>query len=287
MNQTPFKDKIVRSTRRFARRVLLAAKPSRPQLCRIAQVRLALDLSQPVHRSIYVAGHHEKEVACILERVTQPGDVFVDIGANIGWHTLALLVKRPDVCMAYAFEPVQRNFDCLLLGIRANQCNNRCEARMSAVGSSNGSMRLRKFEGLDLMHTSAYPLADLPYEEEEVTLVTLDSATKTFVAVPNVIKCDVEGGERGVLRGATALLGGKYGTPPLWFMEANYETSAMAGYFPSELIECAGQFGYKAYTIRGGSLVPSKDSRSFRHGDVFVLGIPDVHQARLAAVQVN
>jgi FkbM family methyltransferase len=266
--------------RRFTRRLLLYSKPSGVQLCRFSGVTLALDFSEPMHREIYLRGDFEAELARMLTAAVRPGDVFLDIGANVGWHTFNLLTNRQDILMACSVEPQQRNFDLLMLGVHANNLAMRCDARRLAIASEKGKVTLKRFQGLDSMHTSAYPLGDLPYDEEEVASETVDGLVDTFKAPPAVVKCDVEGSELSVLKGAHKTLSGKKGTPPIWFMEANYETSAMAGYFPWDLVAVGTPYGYKAYAIRGGNIVPVSP-RGLRHGDALVLAIPDIHSSRL------
>lgn len=144
--------------RRFTRRLLLYIKPSGVQLCRFGGVTLALDFSERMHREIYLRGEFEAELARMLTTVVRPGDVFLDIGANVGWHTLNLLTNRQDILMAHSVEPQQRNFDLLMLGVHANNLAMRCDARRLAIAAEKGKVILKRFKGLDSMHTSAYPL---------------------------------------------------------------------------------------------------------------------------------
>jgi FkbM family methyltransferase len=264
----------------FIRRLSLLRKSAGAQLCRFGPVTVALNLAEPVHREIYLSGEFETELARMLRKVVRPGDVFLDIGANVGWHTLNLLQSRRDVLMAYAVEPQRRNFDLLMLGVQANKLDARCDARCLAVASKRGKVTLKRFQGLDSMHASAYPLGDLPYDEEDVVCETLDGLVSTFKASPAVIKCDVEGSELSVLQGAQETLSGKKGSPPIWFMEANYETSAMAGYFPWDLAGLSAEHGYRAHAIRGDRIAPVAP-KGLRHGDVLVLAVPEIHGSRL------
>jgi FkbM family methyltransferase len=265
---------------RLFRRLLLHRNTSGVHLCRVGNITLALDFSEPMHREIYLRGHFETELARALTKVVRPGDVFLDIGANVGWHTLNLLTNREDILIAYSVEPQQRNFDLLMRGVHANNLAIRCDARRLAVASERGKVTLKRFKGLDSMHTSAYPLGDLPYDEEEVASETVDGLMDTFKKLPAVIKCDVEGSELGVLQGAHQTLSGRKGTPPIWFLEANYETSAMAGYFPWDLVALGTTYGYSPYAIRGGNIAPVSP-KGLRHGDVLVLAIADIHGRRL------
>jgi len=255
---------------------------SEKHLCDFDGVKLILDLSAPAHRIIYTQGSFEPETTAILCNIFRPSEVFVDIGANIGWHTLSLLVKRSDVLMSYAYEPSKQAFALLNEGIIANNCEDRCYARRLAIADKKGTATLKTFIGLDPMHASLYPLADLPYEEEEVEIDTLDSQAETFLAAPAVIKCDVEGAELDVLMGAKGILSGKFGPPPIWLLEANYETSGMVGFFPWQMIEVAVRYApYQGYYIRNGYIIPLPNRTALRHGEMLILAIPELHQGQL------
>ena len=247
-------------------------------------LKLALDFSHPNQRQIYEEGGFEPALTDVICKLSQAGDVFVDIGANFGWHSLALLTRKPEVDFSYAFEPSIKMFDLLQRSIELNNLAARCEARRFAITDRSGRSTLKTFADLDPMHASLYPLADWDYEEQEVELTTLDSQVETFSAVPSLIKCDVECGERDVLLGARNLLAGKYGPPPLWLLEANYEAAGMAGYFPWELIDiAASEAPYQPYCIRGGRIVGATRRTSLRHGDTLILAVPEVHCSRLGA----
>jgi FkbM family methyltransferase len=273
----------INTPRFFCRRMMMSRYGSGPNILSFNGVKIALDFAYPLHRTIYLRGGFEPELTHVLQRAVRPGDVFVDIGANFGWYTNWLLVKEPGLRVAYAFEPVAATFRLLERSLRANQCERRCVARRLAIGAESSTLTIKKFAGLDLMHASLYPLADVPFEEEEVGVKPLDMLVQEMVSVPTVIKCDVEGAERDVLLGSANLMAGAFGPPPLWFLEANYETAAMAGYFPWELAEIAAKHGYKCYTIREFRVTELRSNKGLRHGDVLILGIPASHQDRLAS----
>lgn len=244
---------------------------------------MMLDFSNMNHRVMYQCKYFEPELTRTIHDVLRSGDVFVDIGANVGWHSLTVLAERRDIEMIYAFEPSARTFKLLREGIEANACAGRCEARRIALSDKKGLARFKTFPELGSLHSSLYPLGDLAFEEEEVQLETLDSQARSFVAPPAIIKCDVEGSEMDILKGAGELLSGKHAAPPIWFLEANYETSAMAGYFPWQMIDFARSYApYEGYSIREGRIVPLPDQKALRHGDTLILAVPDFHRDRFS-----
>jgi FkbM family methyltransferase len=251
-------------------------------LCDFDGVKVMLDFGIRQHRAMHQEAAYEMETTVLLHRLLRPGDVLVDIGANMGWYSLTTLVKCPQVRMAYAYEPSRQMHDLLCRGIAANRLQERCQAKRLALSDKPGTLTLKNFSALDPMHSSLYALADLPYVEEQIEVNTLDAEAASFVGPPAVIKCDVEGSERDVLRGAREVLRGKFGAPPIWFLEANYETSGMAGYFPWQLIETAAECApYQGYFIRQGRILPLPGRTALRHSEMLILAIPDVHGAQL------
>lgn len=245
-------------------------------------IKLFLDLSAPIHKFIYYQDGFEPELTSVLSKVIGVGETFVDIGANIGWHTISLLKKHPDISVIHAYEPSLQTFTLFNRNIAANNCEDRCQAKRIAISNKKGKATLKTFIGLDPMYSSLFPLADWDYKEEEVELDTLDSQVETFPKPPSVIKCDVEGAERDVMLGATGVLSGKYGEPPVWFLEANYEASGMAGFFPWELIEIAAQCSpYEGFGIRNHEIFKLQSNKALRHGDTLVLAVPEIHRERL------
>ena len=53
-------------------------------------VRWCLDLNEGIDFSIYLLGAFEKSTAATLRSLVKPGDTVLDIGANVGAHTLGL-----------------------------------------------------------------------------------------------------------------------------------------------------------------------------------------------------
>ena len=263
------------------------AMPEGVQVIDFDGVRVPLDFSQHTHRTVFRRGFFEQELTRALAQAVRPGDVFLDIGTNFGWHTLQLAVKYPELDHFYAIEPSSRSFQLFQQGVEANGLQEKIQARQIALGRETGEAALKHFTGLGLVNSSIYPLADLSFEQETVLVEALDKLIPDFQGTPAIIKCDVEGSELDVLHGAEALLSGKFGVPPMWFLEANYETSGMAGYFPWQLIEKAQEHApYEGYMLRGGGIVKMPHAKALRHGDTLVLAIAESHAERLTGSPV-
>jgi FkbM family methyltransferase len=79
-----------------------------------------LDLSEGIDLAIFVFGRFESETAKSLETLVQPGAIVLDIGANIGAHTLPLARLVGPKGKVYAFEPTDYAFGKLKRNIELN-----------------------------------------------------------------------------------------------------------------------------------------------------------------------
>ncbi|MEW6718198.1 MAG: FkbM family methyltransferase [Chloroflexota bacterium] len=254
------------------------------KMCAFDKFILVIDYSEVWQRNLFYSMKYEPALNLFLEKILLPGDIYVDIGANIGWHTISMLTKCPELKMVYAFEPSRKAFIQLQESISLNNLTNRCQIFNVALSDIEGKKTLKSFPELGGLHSSLFPLADWKYEEEEVNVTTLDRMAVSFIAPPSVIKCDVEGSELNVLAGAKETMSGKFGNPPIWLLEANYETSGMAGYFPWQMIEYAKTIApYEVYSIRNGYAKRLESYLALRHGDIFILSIPEFHIGRFSS----
>jgi FkbM family methyltransferase len=160
--------------------------------------------------NLYV-GLHEFEEMSFLLHFLRRGDLFVDVGANVGSYTiLAAVAVKTDVI---AFEPGESAFTWLVRNIELNGVTDRVEVRREAVGAKSGSVFFTS--GLDTMNRIA------PDGTASVPITMLDMVCKT---TPSLIKIDVEGFEADVLRGAREILSSP--TAQAVIMELNDDVAA-------------------------------------------------------------
>ena len=177
------------------------AEPT-PVMARIPHVGLMeLDLSSGLEREIFVTGTHGDErlvAARALEHLREPGAVFVDIGANIGYHTVWVARHLARIGgRVIAFEPIQANYDRLLTNVRLNHLSN---VRAEKTGLSDRCETVtvhRRSRG-----SSNVSLASLGPIREQVELVCFDDwAFGEGLPRVDVLKLDIEGAEAKALRG--------------------------------------------------------------------------------------
>lgn len=126
------------------------------------------------------------------------GDLFLDVGANIGSYTiLASGVRR---AITWAFEPDPDTVAALQRNIELNSLNDRVVVHEFAVGDRDGTVPFTR--GLDTVNRVA---SEREPSVRSVSLRRLDSIVGANR--PLMIKMDVEGYEEAVMRGAQGLLG--------------------------------------------------------------------------------
>jgi FkbM family methyltransferase len=135
------------------------------------------------------------------ELVTQeikPGQVVVDIGANIGYYTLLFARQVGPTGKVIAFEPDPGNFQLLKKNVRANGYHN-VVLMQKAVANRTGTMRLFVCSNNQGDHRLYDSHDGRPTIDVETT--TLDDALARETRPVNFIKMDIQGSEPGALQG--------------------------------------------------------------------------------------
>jgi FkbM family methyltransferase len=140
----------------------------------------------------------------VLEQLIVPGGNVVEVGANIGSHTVSLAKKVGPTGRVIAVEPQRIIHQYLSANISLNMLDN-VECHWAACGSETGEMivpRLNYFAH-ERQNFGGLSLATQG-DGERVPVVRLDDIMKGRRA--HLIKIDVEGMEADVLHGATNLI---------------------------------------------------------------------------------
>jgi FkbM family methyltransferase len=146
----------------------------------------------------------EREVIARFIEAAKTARGFVDVGANTGVYMLIGTAVN-DQLRCLAFEPVPRNVTRIREHLELNRVTEQVEVHQSAVSDQSGtavfvtSDNATPSDGRLESHDGP-PLA--VKERFEVDVVTLDDCVPNDFPV-DVLKIDVEGGEEGVIGGAT------------------------------------------------------------------------------------
>jgi FkbM family methyltransferase len=155
--------------------------------------------------SNFVRDHRawQRHITVFLSTHLRPGDVFVDVGANIGYFSVYAGLRVGARGKVHAIEPDQDNLSLLSANVALNRLSN-VQVHPLAASYRNGEAPL--FRGtFNRGAHSLLPQGGLS-EGPAVPLVRLDELLAEG-PTPRLIKIDVQGADLEVLRGATGLLG--------------------------------------------------------------------------------
>ncbi|TPJ40601.1 FkbM family methyltransferase [Mesorhizobium sp. B2-7-1] len=154
----------------------------------------------------FAKGTYELPVQEAIVSNLMPGDVFYDIGANIGFFSLIAARRVGPVGQVYSYEPVPRNAAAITRSCEANGLVG-VHVFAEAVGAETGRAELflaRHLGGATLAAVSTPPDMNGRIEVEMTTLD--DSIAMHGLRPPTLVKVDVEGAEVDVFRGMAKTL---------------------------------------------------------------------------------
>jgi FkbM family methyltransferase len=146
-----------------------------------------------------------------IRRWMQPGDVFYDIGSNVGVYSLVAAKGPGGGARVFSFDPSYGNIASLGANILLNGVVDQVTPLPVALSDTTGRnvFALRSLEAGAARHV----LGDAPPEEgpalyrQPVLTFRLDDLVQLAdLPLPNHIKLDVDGGELAVLQGAARTL---------------------------------------------------------------------------------
>ncbi len=143
----------------------------------------------------------------VVKHLVKPGDTVVDVGANVGWYTNYLSRLVGDRGRVISLEPMPETFALLSNSVKAHRLAN---VELHNVGAS-------EFDGSAVMEIPQYVSGGANYYmahivdsarqvstmcQREVKLRSLDSMLGETLRKVGFIKCDVEGHELQLIKGA-------------------------------------------------------------------------------------
>ena len=218
-----------------------------------------LDLSQGIDFAIYLGNIYEQQTRASLRNLVVPDSLVLDIGANIGAHTLTLAKLVGPGGHVIAFEPTDYAFRKLCRNLELNP-------RLSKqVTPHHCFLTATDAERVPTAIYSSWPLTD----ETGLHAKHLGREMHTAAAKPRsldsilaeaantrvqLVKMDVDGFECEVLRGATALL---RDVRPIFVMELAPYVLEERGSSLDELLSFFLPNGYSFYEEQSGRQLPS------------------------------
>lgn len=236
----------------------LAAKA--PAECeRVARLNadglLCGSLKERMFRQMYFHGSYEPEITHLIQKLAAPGQVWFDIGANIGYYTILLSTSVGPTGQVVAFEPNPSAADFLDRSIALNKRNNVHLFRNAVSDSSEEDVVLHVPHGCDVEggsgRASLIRQRDVAASSSvPIKTISIDGLLRRGQRPPEFVKIDVEGYEERVLAGMRETLASV--PPKLIICEANQQIDSLTS--PSALIKYVAEFGYAIFRIRSDGL---------------------------------
>lgn len=193
-----------------------------------------------------------------VERFLKPGMVFLDVGAHNGYYTLLASKQVGDAGHVVAFEPSPRERRRLRWNLALNKCHN-VQMESTALGDYEGETSffvvLGKDTGCNSMRPPGQDIHD-PVKVMTVPITTLDNyLSRCQISSVDFIKVDAEGGELGVLKGASEFLSTQ--PRPILMCELTEKRTAPFNYTTREIYEFLAKLRCEWFSVKqGGYLCP-------------------------------
>ncbi|MBU1384240.1 MAG: FkbM family methyltransferase [Alphaproteobacteria bacterium] len=197
---------------------------------------------------------YEPEESHLLFSLAADKKSILDIGANIGWHSLHFgRLTQANGGSVYAIEPIPWTFDRLKRNVELNSLSSVVNLYQLGFGESAGSAT---FYVPRESGSSAASMRDLHPDEGsqrvDCSIEVVDEFLQRECSHPiDMVKCDVEGAELMVLRGANRLL---TSDRPVFFFELLRKWSKNFGYHPNAVIDLLASHGYQCWAVGKGSI---------------------------------
>ena len=195
--------------------------------------------------SISHYGTYEELESKIMEEKIEMGNIVVDVGANIGLHTLNMARIVGNTGQVFAFEPDPSNFEILKKNVKINNYKN-IILEQKAVGDKHGRTTL--YQSDHPGKHRIFPQTEQAKSQVQVELTNLDNYFDSdMIDKINFIKIDVEGLEFSVLKGMKNIL--KNSKKIKILFEFMPENTMEVGFTPIELLNYLTSNNFKLYCM--------------------------------------
>ena len=215
-----------------------------------------VDARSALFRRIARDGYYEPELTKLCSEHIQPEEDVLDIGANIGFHSV-FFARIVTTGRVLAIEPTSHAHSRLVRNLEFNDVRNKVEVHHGAVSDLAGTESIKVIQGREEFSTlgkmAHQAVQGEKWVEELTSCDTVDALVLRYDIKPKFIKLDVEGFEHRVLQGATDTLK-QY--RPVILAELSNALLSKNGSSASAVVEWLTQAGYRVSNANDTGGVP-------------------------------
>jgi FkbM family methyltransferase len=223
-----------------------------------------IDIRSDVLNNLLIYGDYEQDIVNLINKYIDPKKDVLDVGANIGLHTVLFsrLIKPEQKVLA--FEPTPNALKYLQKNIETNNCYSKVIIYNGIATNTKGVFELNVIEGME--EYSAIGKINHPNAKDKNSRTikvpgnTIDSLVKENNLNPGFIKIDTEGAEYFVFDGAKETIN-KY--KPVIISELSDNLLGAQGFNSDKIFNNLMEIGYKIYDVKSFKPVSNKFEGNF------------------------
>lgn len=220
------------------------------------------DTNTWIGAKIVYTGDYESQLKEVFKSQINAGDCILDVGANIGFHTLYFAELTGLAGQVLAFEPVLHNFKALTHNLELNLTEN---VEVHHIALSNKNETIKIFADIESNNPGSFNLFNHNGKIPVNCRIGDEVLSNEEV---HFIKIDVEGYEAFVIKGLLKTI--RRDQPKIVF-EFDHNYHVKTGLSNNFIFELLSEVGYRFYLIKPGKLVLIKNYHSPPSGNILAL----------------
>jgi FkbM family methyltransferase len=224
-------------------------RPITTEAVTVSGLRLQGQLSDTIHGAVYFFGMWEPALTRYLNQHLDEGDVLIDVGANVGVHTMLAAQRVGPTGRVHAIEASPRIHAILRANLAANGLHNVTTYNLAAADRAETvTLSLHDQNNLGTTTTRAEPSSAAVVRETVQAMPLPDIVPRADLRRARMIKIDVEGAEWSVLQGLAPVMAEL--RPDISIVvEVDREALASQGVSVAQFLEFFESRGYQAMRL--------------------------------------
>ena len=225
-------------------------------------IKMELHIGDWIQENIYFLDKYEEAELIYLKSSLKKGNVFIDIGANIGVYSLFSSSILGQDGRVISFEPFSKNYNLFKKNISLNNYQNIQAEKIAISDMSNDIEIYYDEEETNLGMASSYATNSYTISETVKATTLDDYINDKNISSLDFIKIDIEGGEFKAVQGMIKTLKSFY---PKLLVEILDDTKDK-----ESLVKLLDDIGYKKFFIKNNGEISEKETNPNRKNFVFI-----------------